>query len=616
MEKNIDKKTDKDKNSVSQKTDTPAERPRKKHFTKKRETANILLSIAIGFTFCFFAPADIFVANQHEFVISAPRVLFPLLGIAAGASFTAAAVLNIFLAVSIKLWKVISSLFLGVLLACYSQMMFMNSRMVTITGDATPYSEPTAANIVNLVIFTAIAVLPLALILVLGELGKKKKVRFIVKATSFASLILIIMQTAGFLGQLVKVGVERKDDSQFENYLSFNGAFHLNKDENIVVFLTDRLDSDWTEQVLEEYPELNEELEGFTYYPNNVSCFTNTFPAVPQMLTGHEYNGGSWNSYLSDGWSGDTLPRRLRENGYKVNLIMDNLTTYNSFGELKGQCDNIGSSEEYIDFNYFGPQGILRTMADFSLGKLSPYLLKGSFLDGYASDFASRFYILPDNIPDRLNGSIGMGSDRKFIKYLKEHDVVADSGQKTFSFVHLNFSHDPNEVTAKLYRGYKGPLDNISTTRGGFELLHMYFEKMKAAGVYDDSTIIIIGDHGRPPGEIERGENDQLNGAVRTALFIKPGGAKREALKTNKEAELSNAYFSSSVLEFAGIPHDELGPSYDELISAGEYPPRYLKVYRWRGVGSIDDILKYEITGDSSDYSNWEIIEREGKPIN
>lgn len=637
MKKNNNKKTTKKKDSVSKKTappakktasaapktapptrmaDTPAERPRKNHFSKKREIATILLSIAFGFTLWFFAPADIFVANQHEFIISAPKILFPLLGIAAGASLATAALLNIFLAIDIKLWKIVSSLLLGVLLAGYAQMMFMNGRMVTITGDATPYSEPTAANIINLIIYGAIALLPLALILILGEISKKKKVRFIVKAATFISLALIIMQTVGFIGQLGKVGIERKDDSQFTNYLSYSGAFHLNKDDNIVVFLTDRLDAAWTEELLGKYPDLNSELEGFTFYPNNVACFTNTFPAVPQMLTGHEYDGGPWYSYLSESWSGNTLPRRLRDNSYRVNLIMDALTTYNGFNELKEQCDNIGSSEDYISYDYFGSQGILRTMADFSLGKLSPYLLKGSFLDGYASDFANSFYTLSDPTSDRLEGSIGIASDNKFTRYLQENSVAIDSDQKTFSFIHLNFAHDSNKAAAQLYPEYSGDPDLLSSIRGGFSLLDMYFEQMKEAGVYDNSTIIIIGDHGRPPAEIESGEKDQLNGAVRTALFIKPRGAKREELKINKEAELSNAYFASSVLGAAGLPHEDFGPSYDELMSAKEYPPRYLKVYRWHGVGSIDDILKYEITGDSSDYSNWKIIEREGKPIN
>lgn len=623
MNKKNDREIKKEKNSISKETTTsseqaalPAERPRKNHFSKKREIATILLSIAFGFTLWFFAPADIFVANQHEFIISAPKILFPLLGIAAGASLATAALLNIFLAVSIKLWKIVSSLLLGVLLAGYAQMMFMNSHMVTITGDATPYSEPTAANIINLIIYGAIALLPLASILILGEIGKKKKVRFIVKAETFISLALIIMQTVGFLGQLGKVGIERKDDSQFTNYLSYSGAFHLNKDDNIVVFLTDRLDAAWTEELLEKYPDLNSELEGFTFYSNNVACFTNTFPAVPQMLTGHEYDGGPWNSYLSEGWSGNTLPRRLHDNGYRVNLIMDNLTTYNDFDELRGQCDNIGSSEDYVSYDYFSSQGILRTMANFSLGKLSPYLLKGRFLDGYASDFANSFYTLPDNISDRLEGSIGIGSDNKFIKYIKENSVAPDSDQKTFSFIHLNFAHDINKSATRLCPDYRGKPDLFSSIRGGFALLDMYFEQMKEAGVYDDSTIIIIGDHGRPPAEIENGKNDQLDGAVRTALFIKPKGAKREELKINKEAELSNAYFASSVLGAAGLPHEDFGPSYDELMSAKEYPPRYLKVYRWHGIDSIDDILKYEITGDSSDYSNWKIIEREGKPLN
>ena len=143
----------------------------------------------------------------------------------------------------------------------------------------------------------------------------------------------------------------------------------------------------------------------------------------------------------------------------------------------------------------------------------------------------------------------------------------------------------------------------------------MYFEGMKKAGVYDNSTIIIIGDHGRPPAEIELDGKRDLDGAVRTAVLVKRAGAEHGKLRTDSDAELSNAYFTSAVLDYAGVDREGFGPSFDDVIAMDKAPERYLKVYCWHGIGRIEDVLKYEITDDSSDFSNWKVVERDGKPL-
>ncbi len=599
-------------------TAAPAEpvkkKKKKKRFTLKKEFTIFAISAAFCFTVCFFAPADIFIGNQHDFAISAPRILYPLFEAACITTVALMIFLNIMLAINVRLWKIVSSLISGLLLAGYSQMMLMNGRMVSITGDAAPYSVRSKFNLANLAIFIAITLTPTLFMIISGDLKKKKKNRFHMRALTYISVALFIMQGVGIGGRLAKIGIEKSDDSQFESFFSLNGATDLSSDENIVVFLTDRLDADWMETLLDDYPELNDELADFTFYANNTSGYTNTFPAVAQMLTAHKYDGGEWVPYLDESWKGQTVPRRLHENGYTVNMLIDSSTTFSKYSNLKGQCDNIRSAENFVDYNYFGPHGILRTMAHFSLGKLSPYLVKGRLMNGYAADFSSKFYVITADIPERLDASIGMDSDMKIYQYVKKNGINANSPSKTFTFIHLDFMHDNSKALSNLYDGFEGEVDKYTTARGGFELLNTYFEEMKKAGVYDNSTIVVLGDHGHPPVEIEVDKKKSLEESVRTSLFIKPAGAKGDKLTINKEAELSNDYFPASILDFAGISHDDLGPSYNELMASGNYPERYLKVYCWHGIGNIEDILKYEISGDASDFSNWKVVERKGKP--
>lgn len=602
-------------------SETEPVKKKKKRFTKKREFAICALSIALAFTVCFFVPADTFVANQNEFIICAPRILFPLLGIALAASAVLILVLNIFLAINVKLWKIVESLLGGFLIAGYWQVMFANGKMVQITGDPTAYSERSSANNLNFLLFLVLTFLPLIALIISGEIKKGKRKRYIIKALTYLSAIVFLMQGVGLGSRLIKTGILRKDDSQLDNYLSMEDTMNLSSDNNVVVFLTDRLDAHWLEMVLDRYPDLEDELEGFTFYSNNVGRFTNTFPSVCNMLTNCEYGGEDWADYFDRAWKEETLPRRLHDNGYKVNLLIDNLVTYSDFDDIRGQCDNIHSSANYVDFNYFGSGGILRTMARFSLGKLMPYLLKNSALGNMTSDFSSKFYISTGEDVAAFKGVVGNDTDMEFCNYIRTHQMKADCDQKTFTFVHLNFAHDYSEDLAALDPDYDGVIDREKNILGGFRLLEMYLDQMKKAGVYDNSTIIFIGDHGRPPAEIEYAEEEELptielDGEIRTTILIKPAGAERVPLVIDHDAQLSSSEFGATVLEYAGVDKSGFGPSILDVkeMDENDIPERILHVYFWKGIGRVDDILKYKVTGDAADFDNWKVIERFGVP--
>ena len=143
--------------------------------------------------------------------------------------------------------------------------------------------------------------------------------------------------------------------------------------------------------------------------------------------------------------------------------------------------------------------------------------------------------------------------------------------------------------------------DHIDATRGCFAILDIYFEKMKEIGIYDNSTIILLGDHG-------------ADGKTSTSLLLKPKGATG-SLQIDTEAELSDIYFGASILEAAGIPHDEFGISYFDIIGGLSPVPRILYEYCGRtdykkGGRTIDLYAIYEVTGNANDADNWRHIEK------
>jgi len=574
-------------------------------FNKKNELSIILLSISVCFTVFFFSPVDIFLGNQREFVVDFKHIAIPLLLTALAASAVLIGFLNLLLLIKEWLCQGFSRLILGFLLAIYIQSLFLNSKMTSLTGDDAKYTDNMTSVMINIFVLSVIFFLPLALYII----AKARPENKILNAGKGAVLpylagLIFVMQFVGVGTSILRADFKKYNRS-YTRYLSYEPSMSLSKEGNVVVFLTDRLDSLWMDEVIDRYPDVKDYFDGFTFYQNNISHNTNTFPSVPQMLTNYRYKGTEWADYTSKAWEGETVPKVLTENGYNVNLLIDSLTTYSTVNQLEGQCYNIKDCDpDDIKFNYFGDGGIIPTMTQISLSRLSPYAMKSYFTLGLGSNLSSKFIEYKNDYPDIMPMAIGVSSDIDYYNYLRRNKLNADSDEKTFTFVHLNCSHGSSPETVNLYDTHE-KVDIYSTTRGGFQILFEYFNQMKKLGVYDNTTIIVLGDHGRAPAEIEIDDEPGLTSAITTALLVKPAGERGE-LKLDRYSELSNDFFPASVLEYAGIDHSAFGLSYKDVIDGDLHPDRYMQTFDWGGYGKVIYKAYYKVTGDARDFDNWE----------
>lgn len=593
------------KNESSGKT-TDIQTKKNSRFNKKNELTIILLSITFSFTIFFFSPIDIFLGNQRDFVVSFGHVAVPMLLTSLAFSAVLILLMNLFLLIHQKAYTVISRLFFGILLAGYVQSLLLNSKMTAVTGDDASYKDNKSSVIFNLVLLSFIALVPLILSIV-SWFAKKNKFLLLLhdKGVPYLCGLIFFMQAAG-IGSSILTTDFGKYKKMYTSYLSYEQGMSLSKDENVVVFLTDRLDSFWMDRVIKEYPDVKEKFDGFTFYQNNVSHNTSTFPSVPQMLTNSFYKGEEWTEYVNKAWDGDTVPKVLTENDYNVNLLIDNLTTYSSIAHLEDQCINISHCDpEDVKFNYLGEGGIIPSMTQLSLAKLSPYMWKGDLVTGFGSNLSADFIKYNKKFPDMMPMAIGPESDIKYFDYIKSNEFNADSPKKTFAYVHLNGAHDTAERLAALYDD-SIDVDRWVTTRGDFEILFYYFDQLKKLGIYDNTTIIVLGDHGRAPDEVEREGKEGLDDPIVTALLVKPANAESGKLKLDDKAELSLDFFPASVIEYAGIDHKDFGTSFNDVIEGGLHPDRWLQTYEWGGYGKVIYKTLYKITGDARDFANWE----------
>ena len=596
---------------------------RKKKKSEKRQTemkrsggilAAILLSVVFGLTVCLFAPGEMYLANPVEYQLGPRFILLPMLIVAADVMLVLYIFFLLCMMIHPKIFQVAKHLFFGLTLACWVQMTFLNGRMAQFTGDEMKYSADDPFFIADIIIFFAITLLPLIIWIILEIVNRKKEQKpDLHKVVPGLCAAIGAMQLAGFLPSLFRVlnnDLLTGDPKQV--YESYEPLMHYNKDQNVLVFLVDRMDSYWVDKTLEYYPVLNDMLDGFTFYQNNLSKYTNTFPSVPEMLSGVIYDGDTFGNYIRRVWSENKVLPKLHENDYNVNLIMDGPSTYLHLLSLQDVSDNIIGKETGYKVNYLEENGIVPMQAKFAGVKVLPYLMKGLVTDDIESDFANEFVKWDEAEPpaEAHPNAIGVDSDVKCMDYLRSHDLAADSEKKVFNYIHLSGAHESSSKIAKWYMYYEDEKredknDRYGTIMGEMNAIWEYCRKLKDAGVYDNTTIIILGDHGRAPS-LDEEDQYGLDSEIVTGLLVKPAGAKRGKLIIDPDTPLSNGYFPASILEYAGIDHSELGPSFNDVVKNPTDDPRKLYFYEFMGYYRAPKLLvEYTVKKTARDFAYW-----------
>jgi hypothetical protein len=439
-----------------------------------------------------------------------------------------------------------------------------------------------------------------------------QKIKWERGVAAFAGVI-IAMQTSGVISALP--GYTAFEFSH--SYLSYDGALELSQNENIIVFMPDRLDVQYMNLLLFRHPELHEQLDGFTYFRNNLSMYSNTFPSVTQMLTHEEYSldfNNNWGEYFGRAWGRRNFMDCLRDSGYVTTLLPDGITTFGHIDNIVNHADNVETTD--TSALSFKPGKILNITLRISLARVAPYLLKEPLVKGIGFDFNNAF-IEGGLDSDALPYVVGTDSDMMFYNRLRSTGLSTPHTENVFTFAHfygahgsgLKYDSDSGTVIEHQEGG-----THLDSGRAFFAILNEYITQLKDLGIYDSSTIIIITDHGSLRSAVwanGHSENDSvLLSPVSSTLLIKPRDS-RGALQLDVDAELSHINFAASVLEFAGLPHSEFGESYGDIIRNGGTQTRTFNLMWWVNFGHIRPISRFTIEGDANDFDNWVEVEIE-----
>ena len=197
---------------------------------RKKPFLTIFLCVLLpALTVLFFSPLEVVALNAGEFFFPLANVWWFQLLVCLAGSLLLALLLSL-LPARAGLTAAAAALGLGV--AAYVQILFLNSLVPSLTGQAINLSS--GGKVVNLLIWIAITLLAVLLVFLFSK-KFRKTAELAMRAVAAA---LIVMQLVGFLSSALTMDTEVTEDRQ-NHVLSARGQFDLGSDTNVVVFVID-----------------------------------------------------------------------------------------------------------------------------------------------------------------------------------------------------------------------------------------------------------------------------------------------------------------------------------------------------------------------------------------
>lgn len=497
------------------------------------------------------------------------------------------------------------------------------------------------------------APLGVALLILIGILALVKSGR--VKILISTLLILVLGSSASGGYQVTAIHREFReheknlalleDDSVQGN--TIKPVFHLSKTGNNVLFIfIDRAMNSFFPYILEGIPELEDQLRGFVYYPNTVSFGDNTIHGAPAMVGGYEYTPDAMNARVNEKLVDKhneallVMPRLFLDAGYSVTMTNPPYSNYKweadftpflPYPEIKvmhhhGKFAVTYKNEhtDVLDWNpTFESELIQKRLPIFSVFKSSfPLLRRTLYEEGRYFQKAEN----PHSTDTFIDAYAQLYYLQKLTDFVEEGNAfVSISNDTPHQPIFLQVpEYEPRSVVTDT----RTPLDTIEgirsidrshyhTNAATLKQLGLYFEYLQDHGVWDNTRIIVVADHGfvlysDGMKDFERYRYD-YNGFVPLLLM--------KDFNSNEPVKIETSFMTNGdapLFAMKDIIEDPINPFtkknlYEEVkkdkvnVYFGPWDPRY----NTGNVFKHDATLSFSVHDDIFVESNWGDVDEE-----
>lgn len=366
---------------------------------------------------------------------------------------------------------------------------------------------------------------------------------------------------------------------------------------NVVVIMLDRGCGFLIDDIFEQDEDMREEFDGFTFYPNTVSYGMHTYLSTPSVFGGYEYTpdrinrrtGESLISKHNEALS--VLPVLFRDNGYTVDVIdppdlgYQEIPKTSVLDSLDGiDCYYTGAAftDENISLNAVRARE--RNLFFFSIYLTSPLCLRDFIYDGgrFNNPESEQFV---NQSPETALTASGIAyttvTSYDTMSSMIENTTVNESGDCLVVFQNL-LTHEPalfdtetwtpqsvvnntDDIFAQMADGDIVKTTYYHSAYASLLLLSDWFDYLRENGLYDNTRIIIVSDHGycMNPDGIE--SIDDLADSYNALMLYKDFGSHGFNVSDELMTTAETAYFAVN-----GLIEDPVNPFTGNVISNEE----------------------------------------------
>ncbi len=414
--------------------------------------------------------------------------------------------------------------------------------------------------------------------------GKVRDGLAAVVCLTFAAMAVMNIQTT-------KAGIHDVDDGAEVDYV-----LPLSKEgRNVIVLMMDRAISAYVPFLFEEKPELYDMYAGFTYYPNTLSFGRGTGSGGPALYGGYEYTTEHLPVEDEDRHQKHieallVQPILFGENGFQVTATdpgfwAASATDYSIYDPYPYISAYSLEQNLPVGYDLEGMKAAReRNFFFYSIYRIAPAMLqdeiygKGRFLAADHTSFVGegefrRGYTVLKNLPELTRIEEGdtdhflaIGNNTPHAESMLALPEYTDEREADYTGIDIAADKYAGDLTLHFDRDNEGlSVGHYHSNMAAFLKLGAWFDYLREQGVYDNTRIIIVSDHGY--------------GLPQREDMLLPGGVNVEAVNpvllvkdfdSNGEFTVDTQFMTNAdttVLATQGIIADPVNPFTGKAIT-------------------------------------------------
>ena len=499
--------------------------------------------------------------------------------------------------------------------------------------DANP-SFPVKQKLLNLLVF-------LMIVGVCILIYKFKTVLRFVLLAGIMTLLTVSFINANKIHRSYKDVTNRFDEFQD---LSAPKITLSQEGKNVMVIMLDKAVSGYIPYIFHEFPELNEQYDGFVYYPNTMSFGPYTLQTSSALFGGYEYTPERMDARIDESLADKhdealkVMPELFSREGYITSLMELPFAGWTWQGDYSA-FEDIENCYAYYPMDFYNgdTESLVNTetrrnrnMFMYSVFRCTPLVLEDLIYDNgdylsVAKDAFNKYDVLQNyKVLENLGNMTTIDNSYSGGLFLfaneTTHDITTmkDYNPYTLSGFEENFFISNGDNELEIRHPYQA--GTYECLVAAIRELGEYMDYLKEIGVYDNTRIIIVSDHATDVGMFKELVYENYNmERFNCLLMVKDFDATGF---TTDNTFMTNADVPTIAME--GIVEDPVNPGTGNPINSdlkhgalyvdysSDFEERWNLEYNTGNTFSYDDnAIWFQVINENIfDEDNWKRVEK------